>query len=103
MTKCVVCAKRPAKVVPFCVQCNGHIEADRNRKRRLEPRHFLTYRGHVVGLFENGGGMLKAYLLGRNPDRLPKGKTIDLNGWCDGFSRDKIKEFKACVLRLAHA
>ena len=103
MAKCVICSKRPAKVEAFCIECNGHIEADRNRKRRPEPRHFLTYRGHVVGLFKNGDGMLKAYLLRRNPDRLPKGKTIDLNRWCDGFSRDRIKEFKACVLQLAHA
>ena len=103
MAKCIICSKRPAKVDGFCTSCNGHIEADRSRKRRPEPRHFLTYRGHVVGLFPNGDGMLKALLLRRNPDRLPKGKTIDLNRWCDGFSREQIKEFKACVLKLAHA
>jgi len=103
MAKCVICSKRPAKVAAYCIQCNGHIEADHNRKRRPEPRHFLTYRGHVVGLFKNGEGMLKAQLLRRNPDRLPKSKTFDLNRWVDGFSRAQIKDFKACVLKLAHA
>lgn len=103
MAKCLICGQRPAKVDGFCISCNGHIEAERNHQRRPEPRHFLTYRGYVVGLFPNGGEMLKAVLLGRNPDRLPKGKTINLNHWCDGFSREKIKEFKACVLKLAFA
>jgi len=103
MAKCVICSHRPAKVEAFCIQCNGQIETDRNCRKRLEPRHFLTYRGYVVGLFQNGNGMLKAMLLRRNPDRLPIAKTINLDNWCNGFSREKIKEFKACVLKLAHA
>jgi len=47
--------------------------------------------------------MLKAQLLKRNPDNLPKRKTIDLNRYCEGFTRAKIKDFKACVLRLANS
>jgi len=103
MTKCTICSQRPAKVDGFCVPCNDRIEADRNRRKRPDPRHFLSYRGHVVGLFPNGDGMLKAYLLRRNPERLPIARTVNLDSWCDGFSRERIKEFKACVLKLAHA
>jgi len=103
MAKCVICSTRPAKVGGFCIECDSRISADTNRRKKLQPRHFLTYRGHVVGLFPNGDGVLKASLLRRNPERLPKTKTFDLNRWCDGFTREKIKDFKACVLKLAYA
>lgn len=100
---CAICGRRPANGVAYCTNCLSKLESERRHKAKPEAKHYLTYRGHVVGLFPNGDGTLSARLLQRNPDRLPKGKTIDLNRWCDGFSREKIKAFKACVLKLAHA
>ena len=101
MTKCVICEQRPAKGDGRCVQCAGKIA--KMSKRQEQPRHFLTYRGHVVGLYPNGGKQLKPRLLGRSAEHLPKGKTIDLNHYCTGYSREIIKRFKACVLQLAQA
>jgi len=72
-------------------------------KVKVKPRHFLTYRGHVVGLFPNGGKTLKAQLLKRSPKGLPKRRTLDLNIYCEGFTRETIKSFKACILQLTHA
>ena len=99
--KCVICERRPAKGNGHCVQCAGKIA--KMRRRKVEPRHFLTYRGHVVGLYPNGDKTLKPRLLTRSAEHLPKGKTLDLNRYCEGFSREVIKRFKACVLQLAHA
>jgi len=99
---CIICEHRPANGDGFCHNCNSKLESQRKRKNGNQPKHFLTYRGHVVGLFPNGEGMLKARLLNRNPDTLPKGKTLDLNRYCEGFSRAQVKDFKACVLRLAN-
>ena len=101
MTKCVICEKRPANGNGQCVECSGKIA--KMGKRKEQPRHFLTYRGHVVGLYPNGDKALKPRLLGRSAEHLPKGKTIDLNHYCPGYSREVIKRFKACVLQLAHA
>ncbi len=101
MTKCVICKKRPANGDGRCPQCAGRITS--MSKRIEQPRHFLTYRGYVVGLYPNGGKQLIPRLLGRNAEHLPKGKTIDLNHYCQGYSREVIKRFKACVLHLAHA
>ncbi len=101
MTKCVICEKRPANGNGRCVQCAGKIA--KMSKRKEQPRHFLTYRGHVVGLYPNGGKQLIPRLLGRSAEYLPKGKTIDLNHYCVEYSREVIKRFKACVLQLAHA
>jgi len=103
MVTCVICERRPANGNGFCHNCDSKLETQRKRKNGNQPKHFLTYRGHVVGLFHNGKGMLEARLLKRNPNNLPKRKTLDLNRYCEGFTRAKIKEFKACVLRLASA
>ena len=101
MTKCIICERRPARVKGFCAPCRDKIAAQENGK--VKPLHFLTYREHVVGLYPNGGGALKPRLLRRSSGNLPKRNTLDLNHYCEGFSREKIKAFKACVLQLAHA
>ena len=102
MTKCAICDMRPAKKsTGRCVQCNNKIIA--MSKRTAQPRHFLTYRGNVVGLYPNGGKQLAPRLLERSAEHLPKGKTVDLNVYCVGYSREIIKRFKACVLQLAQA
>ena len=103
MVKCIICERRPANGSGFCVQCGNKISAERKARAKNEPRYFLTYRGHVVGLFANGNGTLIPRLLKRSPDRLPKRKTINLNVYCEGYTRQKIKEFKACTLKLALA
>lgn len=98
---CIICEQRPANGDGFCHNCDAKLQSQRKRKNTDKPKHFLTYRGHVVGLFNTGEGMLKARLLNRNPDKLPKKITLNLNHYCDGFTRAQIKEFKACVLRLS--
>ena len=101
MTKCVICEHRPAIGNGRCAQCASQI-AKMSRPTTTQPRHFLTYRGHVVGLFPNGGGTLKPQLLARSPKHLPQGKTIDLNRYCEGYTREVIKKFKACILQLVN-
>lgn len=101
--KCIICLRRPAKGNGYCANCASQIEAEKRRKQADEPVKFLTYRGHVVGLYRNGNGRLTPKLLKRSPENLPKTKTLDLNTYIEGFTREEIKRFKACVLQLAHA
>lgn len=103
MTKCVICERRPARVNGRCGNCQARIEAEQRRRKPQQPFKYVTYKGFVVGFYRNGGDKLTPRLLHRNPDRLPKGVTIDLNHYCDGFSREQVKRLKRCVLRLAHA
>lgn len=100
--KCVICEHRPARVKGRCIECATQLAAGARRSVPVQPWRFLTYRGNVVGLFPNGGDKLKPRLLRRAAGRLPKGRTVNLNVWCDGFSRQTIKRFKACVLTLAN-
>ena len=103
MTKCVICEKRPARLKGLCVNCSDRFEAERGRKKADRPVKFFTYRGYVVGLYPNGDRTLRAKLLKRNPDNLPKNKTLDLNRYIEGFTREQVKRFKACILQLANA
>lgn len=103
MTKCNVCEARPVRVKGLCHNCAGKIEAEKKRKKAEKPTSFLTYRGHVVGLYRNGGSTLMPKLLNRNPIYLPKSKTLDLNTYLEGFTREKVKSFKSCILKLASA
>ena len=99
--KCVICGRRPANGSGYCAPCLDKMNSQ--RKVKAEPQHFLTYRGHVVGLYPDGAGRLTARPLQRNPNRLPKGKTINLNVYCEGYTREVIKRFQSCVLQLAYA
>ena len=104
MNKCLICEQRPARKAGFCAQCYGHIEHERQARAPIEPRYFIAYRGYVVGLYPNGkSGVLKAQLSRRDASKLPKRKTINLDVYCDGYTREQVKEFKACVLKLAQA
>jgi len=101
--KCVICGRRPSRQGAYCQICADKLDSQKRRNGNGEPKHYLTYKGHVVGLYPNGDGQLVPRLLGRNPDKLPKSKTINLNTYCEGFDRGQIKRFKACVLSLASA
>ena len=103
MVKCIICEQRPEREDGLCAHCASKLHAERKAKANGKPRYYLTYQGDVVGLFTNGNGTLKARLLKRSADKLPKRNTIDLNRYCYGYSRQQIKGFKACVLQLANA
>ena len=106
MSKCLICEQRPARVKGMCPPCHDQVdkEARQRNARANKPKYYLTYKGHVVGLYSEKGGTLKArYEPKINAGHLPKTITIDLNGYCEGYTREQIKRFKACVLQVAHA
>ena len=103
MGKCIICGWRPAGDNHFCNNCNQKVQSEKQKKNGKQPVKFLTYRGSVVGLYPNGAGRLTPRLLKRSPEHLPKTKTLDLNTYIDGFTREDIKGFKRCVLQLANA
>ena len=104
MSKCVICDVRPVNGNPegMCAHCFAKVERERQLRRPQKPFRYVTYQGHVVGMFRNQGGTLSPRLLGIAPKRLPKSITLDLNRYLDGFSRDQIKKMKKCVQQLVH-
>jgi len=104
MTKCIICEERPSrKGTGFCTQCQQRVDKLSKASQTVKPSKFVTYRGHVVGMYPAGKGTLRPRLLSRTPNGLPKSRTLDLNTYLDGFNRDTIKRLKATVLQLAHA
>ena len=105
MPKCVICGQKPANGDGiFCVNCKGKIDADKQRRKNDQPVKFLVYKDYVVGLYRNGeAGKYHGKLLGRDADKLPKNKTLNLNHYCEGYDRGQIKRLKAKVLALAEA
>lgn len=107
--KCIICEARPvARGVKagYCKQCSDQLEAQkRARSGKSEVYKYLTYRGVVIALKpsnrEGGMQMYKAERVFKSPDTLPKGKTIDLNHYCEGYDRGQIKKFKTLFARCA--
>jgi len=99
---CAICNHRPkANGGRYCTNCQAKLENEKRRRKAEKPVKFATYRGHVVGFYRNGNGMLTPRLLQRKPEGLPKGKTLDLNHYIEGFSREQVKKLKSTILQLA--
>ena len=106
MTKCVICGRRPAQTSEgYCLNCTSKLIAQKHKREAQTPVKFLTYRGSVVGLYPDGDGgrTLVGRLLQRNPENLPRSKTLDLNTYLEGFTREQIKKMKAGILQLTKA
>ena len=94
---CVICEKRPAvNGTGHCANCEAKLAAER---RRNSPKAFryATYQGQTIMFFHDGGA-LNYKLVQRNPEKLPKDVTIDLNHWCEGYTREQVKKIKAAIL-----
>jgi hypothetical protein len=104
MTKCVICDERPTRNGNgLCSICNDKVNSESKSRQPAKPFRYVTYRGHVVGMYPSGNGALQPRLLGISAKRLPKSITLDLNTYLEGFDRVTIKQLKATVLQLAHA
>jgi len=100
--KCIICDRKPPlRGRAICHNCQAKIEAEKRARRKPKPEKYLVYRGNIVGLFPNGDGKLRPELLGGNPARLPKSKTINLDKFCPGYTREQVRKMKRTVLRLA--
>ncbi len=100
--KCIICESRPAVTDSgYCHNCAQKITADERNRKAPKPDKYLTYRGGVVGLFEDKDDKYRCEALTISAKRLPKTKTVNLNRYCEGYTRQQIKAFKRAVLSLA--
>lgn len=93
--KCHICGLRPATSEQgFCHNCQSQLDADRLRKRPKKPFRYVTYQGVTMALHKDGEDKLKAEFVTRNPDKLPKSRLINLDGYCSGYTRQQVKKLK---------
>ena len=101
--KCHICDLRPAATERgFCTNCQNIIDAEKQRKRdKNKPLKYVTYRGVTVALFQDGGDRLKPQFVTLNPERIPRSRLINLDEYCDGFTRQQVKKLKRLCLSFA--
>ena len=94
--KCLICETRPQKRGAYCGACAAKIaaETEASRDRKVEARYFLTYQCIVVGLYANGDETYRARLERVDAETLPKGRTLNVNTYLDGYTREQVKKFK---------
>jgi hypothetical protein len=98
MTKCIICEVRPArKGKPYCATCTAQVRANGQGNHEAQPRLYLVYQGNAVGLFPTGEGTYGPRPIRQDPDSLPACRTLHLDRYCEGYTREQIKRFKAAV------
>jgi hypothetical protein len=98
---CSICNRRPrANGSRYCTNCQAKMDREKRLRTAEKPVKFATYRGHVVGFYRSDGVLIPR-LLRRKPEGLPRGKTLDLNHYIPGFTREQVKNLKAAILQLA--
>lgn len=100
--KCLICETKPRfDGSPYCRECHAGMAKASTKRAATEPVKFLVYQGSVVGLFpngkttEDGQQQFSPVLLKRDPEKLPKGKTLQLDQYLEGYTRQQIKKLKA--------
>lgn len=99
--KCVICEMRPVQngeSAGYCKQCADQIAARSVRAPKVEVEKYLHYRGKVVAVIythsEHGVRKFKVQQVFKSVDTLPKAKVINLDTYCEGYTRDQVKKFK---------
>jgi len=107
--KCIICETRPQKNGVLCSLCASKINSETQAQidRKIEARYYIAYHGIVVGLFPNGqvDGQ-QTYLARRlnlDVEKLPKSRTLNVDNYLPGYTREQVKKFKATCLSLGHA
>jgi len=101
-TKCLICEVRPRyKGSKYCHNCGMAIAAESNGNGNAKAEKYLTYQGAIVGLFKNGKDTFKPKIVNVSLKGISKSKVIDLDNWCEGYTRDQVKAFKRCINILA--
>ena len=106
---CTLCGKRPAtrsavaQGHSWCHLCATDIAAERKHKRERRSWwkravRYAVWRGIGVAFMPNGNGKftpkpLPASVLAK----LPAQKTINLDKYCPGYTREQVKSFKAAI------
>jgi hypothetical protein len=104
--KCLICEYRPAQDgSPYCHNCKQKIVAETASQQRETPEKYLYYRGNWVGMYRVSSDTLKPQYLGYAPiekkPKYPLNRTLNLDGYLVGFTRDQIRKLKRCILQLS--
>ena len=92
---CVICDHRPAVANGLCHNCGQKVTALDRGRQKPKPWRYVCYRGNVIAMYRNGDGTLRSELSERDPAKLQKAITLDLDGYVSGLERGAVKRFGA--------
>ena len=119
--KCLICERKPRSQDAYCHNCAAKIKAEEARRVKPKPDKYLHYRGQWVGLYadgvdEEGERLFNPKYMGYFPiaepgtnDRIgrqlkpkyPMNRTLNLDVYLPGYTREQVKRMKAVVLKLS--
>lgn len=102
--RCLICNRKTKGDSSYCQQHQRELDklsAEEKQRRKPKAVKYVHYRGHVIGFFKNGHNTLKPSYVGMSVNGIPKGKLINLDEYCPGYTREQIKKLKAAVLALS--
>ena len=120
-SKCLICETKPRSQGAYCHNCAAKVKAENGKRVKVMPVKYLHYKGQWVGLYADGvdaegDRLLKPRYMGYSPmpepgakDRIgralkpkyPMAKTLNLDVYLEGYTRDQVKRMKAVVLKLS--
>ena len=96
--KCLICGVRPSNGESYCKHCTSQIEAERRRKQTPQPFRYVTYQGITFEFRAGKDGTFIPHYITHNPDTLPQKLLINLDKYCEGFTREQVKKLKRLCL-----
>lgn len=122
-SKCLICETKPRSHGAYCHNCAAKVKAEEVKRANghTKPDKYLHYRGQWVGLYgdgvdEEGERLFKPKYLGYDPmpepgakdkigralkHKYPMGKTLNLDVYLEGYTREQVKRMKAVILKLS--
>ena len=103
---CIICDTRPApRGASRCRSCEKTIARTRVAEREerewwRKAVRFAIWRGFGVAFMKNGNGTLhpRALPVGL-VGKIPRAKTLDLDGYISGLDREQVKAIKRAILQ----
>lgn len=96
---CPICGRRPKqKGGDYCHACAKAAAKPKEAAWWAKAVRFAVWQGCGVAFMPNGDGALAAKALPLSAiKRLPKERTLNLDGYLEGFDRKRIKKLKAAI------
>lgn len=102
MTPCL-CCNRPRTSDRFCQTHQAMVNAEKERRSTVKPKieYYAHHQGNAVGFVRQPDGKLRAVKIPMS--KIPKKegeKVINLNVWCEGFTKERIEALKWQIREL---
>jgi hypothetical protein len=101
---CIICGRRHKNGGAYCQLHARELDKQRQEQKARKGKNafrYVQYHGHVVGFYRDGDKFRPSYV-GMSVNGIQKSRLINLDEYCEGYTREQVKRLKVIVLRLAN-